>query len=140
MPKLSPFEGDLADLLIDRLNQIAMFDKKAMRDLIKARVPCNEHLAEHPSVQVQYEDGQGLVGILGILNGIVGAIPDGGLKGFGYISAVFDDQGNFERFRRTDGPPETLIEALDREVLKDLQAAIELPDPEKRGRIPDEPE
>lgn len=94
----------LADLIIERLNEIAMHDKEAMAKLIEQRVPCNEQLVEHPTVIAFADMGPPEVGMLGILNGIVGSIPDGPKKGWGYIAAVFDDDGHFLRFRRTDDP------------------------------------
>jgi hypothetical protein len=93
----------LADTIIERLNDIARTDPVAMDALIKARVPCNKAMAEHPTVQVTATDEGGIVGILGLLNGIVGVIPDGRPRhGWGYIAAEMDDRGAFVRFVRTD--------------------------------------
>lgn len=98
-------QEQLADLVIDRLNEIAKHDPEAIAKLIGQRVPCNDELADHPTVQVHQELGMTRVGMLGILNGIVGAIDkEGDLKGYGYIAAVYDDNGTFLRFRRTDDP------------------------------------
>jgi hypothetical protein len=91
-------------MLIDRLNEIAGADSKALGDLIEARVPCNEALADHPSVQVFAHEGPPTVGLLGILNGLVGTIDEGPRKGWGFIAAVFEDDGTFSHFRRTDAP------------------------------------
>jgi len=93
---------ELADLIIERLNEIASHDKAAMEQLIEERVPCNDQMADHPSVQVSVRNGTTMVGALGIINGVVGTIPAGPLKGWGYVAAVFDDDNNFVRFRRTD--------------------------------------
>ena len=94
---------ELATTLIVRLNQIAIHDSEAMGNLIESRVACNEGLADHPSVQVQINDDKSpVVGMLGILNGLVGKISDGPKKGFGLITAVFDDSNKFVKFKLTE--------------------------------------
>ena len=94
---------EMADLVIERLNEIASHDPMAMKDLIKSRVSCNERLADHPTVQVHQDRNHNTsVGFLGMLNGLVGTIPDGPLKGLGYVMAVFDAHGAFSHFRRSD--------------------------------------
>lgn len=96
----------LADYIIKFLNELAEADPALMHKLVETRVPCNEVIAEHPTVQVQkVEDGEYVVGLLGILNGIVGARPE---DGYGYIAANFeDDEGTkFTGFVRTP-PPKT---------------------------------
>jgi len=92
----------LANQLIDSLNEIAKHDPVAMGKLIEARVPCNEALADHPTVQVDAHEGSPTVGLLGILNGLVGTIDDGPKKGWGLITAVCEDGGSCRLFRRTD--------------------------------------
>jgi hypothetical protein len=98
------FKEAMADLLIERLNEIAGHDPVAMGKLIDARVPCNDALADHPSVQVHDfdDDKPPVVGMLGILNGLVGTIDDGPKKGWGFITAVCEDDGSVSGFRRTD--------------------------------------
>ena len=93
---------DLADLLIERLNEITKHDAVALGKLIGARVECNKHLLEHPTVQVATHDGPTKVGLLGILNGLVGTIDDGPRTGSGLITAVCEDDGSLVRFRRTN--------------------------------------
>lgn len=99
-------EQDLADYIIAQLNEISQTDPTAMEWLINNRITCNEALADHPTVQVHAHDGKPpMVGMLGIINGIVGAIGEGEhMAGFGYIAAVYDDDDNFVRFRRTNDP------------------------------------
>lgn len=99
-----------ADYIIAFLNEVVKVDPKALAQLIETRVPCNEILAKHPSIQVNALDSDDLekgfeVGFLGVLNGMVGTIPEGGEKaGWGYIAAVFEDDGSLSGFRRTDDP------------------------------------
>lgn len=96
-------QEELADLLIERLNEIASHDPKWMRAMIEERVPCNKALADHPTVLVGEHDGEIKAGLLGLLNGLVGTIPSGKRKGWGFIVAVFaDDTGAFQKFQRTD--------------------------------------
>jgi hypothetical protein len=73
------------------LNTLVALDPDAMMALVESRVPCNEVLADHPTVQVHVgEGGQPMVGLLGILNGLVGD---------GRLCAVYDDNGRLLRFR-----------------------------------------
>lgn len=96
-------EQDLADHIINQLNEIARTDPTAMEWLIANRITCNEALANHPTVQVLAPPGEKpKVGMLGIINGIVGAISNEPLKGYGYIGIILEDDGSFVKFIRTD--------------------------------------
>jgi hypothetical protein len=120
-------DEELAAELITRLNRLC--EDPAVREdigkLINVRVPCSEATAAHPSIQVQTDDGttaktllgwlgipatlknvvsQGPhVGFLGILNGLVGTIPDEPMAGWGHIAAVFTDDGKLTHFRSPIG-------------------------------------
>jgi len=104
-------DPELADALIERLNAIIQ-DPKVRGDverLIEERILVSEQTAAHESIQVQQNAaGDAVLGFLGLLNGAVGTIKDGSLKGWGYVAAVFDDGGRLERFRRTDAKPPVL--------------------------------
>lgn len=68
------------------LNEIHRLDPTVLQELVTHRVPCNEALANHPTVQVglvDVQDGKFEVGILGIINGLFG-VDD---KGWGFIAA-----------------------------------------------------
>ncbi len=92
-----------ADYIVAFLNELVKVDPKALQALITARVECNEIIAKHPSVQVQEMDGTYQLGILGLLNGLVGAGEN-----FGYIAATFDkEEGVLQGF--TLIPPESSI-------------------------------
>ena len=96
----------LADFFIERLNEIAQADPEAMGKLIATRVPCNEALADHPTVQVRALKGEPpAVGVLGLLNGLVGIIEDGPRKGYGLITAIVENDGTCRGFRRTEENP-----------------------------------
>lgn len=101
MPNIS--NTDLADVLIERLNAL-ISDPDVCKDvsrLIEQRVPCSQKTAEHPTIQVNSGARNRTVGFLGLLNGIVGVLPDGPHQGWGFIMAVIDDNGQFVRFERT---------------------------------------
>lgn len=84
---------------IDYLNELIELDKPAIAALIANRVPCNEVLAHHPTVQVRAQNGGFHVGILGILNGLFGTLENG----WGPITFVFED-GDLQGVRLTDEP------------------------------------
>ena len=75
---------DVSKRIIKTLNEALKLDKSAVVELLETRVPCNEDLANHPTIQVTHENK---VGLLDILNGIVGVKSNG----WGYITAVFKD-------------------------------------------------
>lgn len=68
------------------LNEMLAADCKATTNLVESRVPCNEILADHSTIQVGTDSNGFRVGLLGVLNGIFGTMEDGG----GPIAAVFD--------------------------------------------------
>jgi len=70
------------------LNEAVAADAVAVASIVAQRVPCNDALVAHPTIQVgsDHPGGPVVVGLLGILNGIFGVAPDG----FGAIAAVFD--------------------------------------------------
>jgi hypothetical protein len=91
----------VADALVAFLNSLVEIDQYAVHELISCRVPCNRQMAEHPSVQVAaagdevfVPPGQFRVGMLGVLNGFMGAAV-------GVICADFDARGRLVGFRRT---------------------------------------
>lgn len=84
----------LALEVIAYLNEILALDPEAILALCEHRVPATARLANHETTQVS-----GLqVGLLGILNGLVGVRDDQ----WGYITAVYDDTtGKLTRFELT---------------------------------------
>jgi hypothetical protein len=79
---------------VNLLNSALQCDPEAVRALLEHRVPCNNALADHPTIQVGDIDGQRRVGILGLLNGIFGTDE----RGWGYIGAQFDDADKLTHF------------------------------------------
>lgn len=75
------------DDAIALLNSMVKADPKATEALVEQRIPCNEALAEHPTIQVVGGEGPNppKVGLLGVINGMFG-IDD---QGWGPIAAQF---------------------------------------------------
>ena len=100
-------DRELAARIVNLLNEVCETDRGAIDALVSHRVPCNESLAEHPTVQV----GPALndvgpdvsfgyvVGLCGILNGLCGVDENG----WGLIAYVQDEEGRIVRFRVRDG-------------------------------------
>ncbi len=77
---------ELAKDIIALLNECLEKDRPAVAALIANRVPCNQELADHPTVQAGAQHGGFHVGMLGILNGLCGTLENGS----GLITARFD--------------------------------------------------
>lgn len=91
---------------IDYLNGALKMDREAITALVEYRVPCNEELLSHRQLQAgDMPDGSPGVGMLGVINGIFGTIKDGPRAGWGFITAVFDDEGKLTHFMRTEENP-----------------------------------
>jgi len=98
---------DAVDQAIEVLNRIHKADPTVMQSLIFHRVPCNQLVADDPTVQV----GRGVnlstgweVGILGIINGLFGSDE----HGWGHIYANFDSNNSDAKllnFSRIPQPP-----------------------------------
>jgi hypothetical protein len=93
-------DSELADILIARLNKL-IEDPHVRADidvLIDVRVPVCPATREHPTI-VTYDE---CVGTLGLLNGLMSHVGgEGEYKGYGRITAEYDDDENLLRFRRT---------------------------------------
>jgi hypothetical protein len=96
------------DDVVQFLNSLLKVDPQAISALFdRGRVPCNQALADHPTVQVN----EGGVGPLGILNGIFGTYEDG----WGPILMVVEDDGTISCFARVRprSPDESPEDAFD---------------------------
>jgi hypothetical protein len=91
------FTSQVIRSIVNGLNEMLATDRDAIEALVEYRVGCNEAMSDHPTVQVGDEG----LGMLGVINGLVGAIPSGPRKGWGYITAVYCDDGNLLRFEAT---------------------------------------
>jgi hypothetical protein len=85
---------------IEVLNRIHEADPTVMPALIQLRVPCNEAVADDPTVQVYGGTGmEPTVGILGVLNGVFGCRPE---TTRGYIGAQYAPNGELIGFVLTE--------------------------------------
>jgi len=78
-----------AEHLVTFLNECFKTDPEAIKSLFAHRVPVNEAMADHPTVQVSPGDPP-TMSILGLLNGFVGVIP--GTDSIGYVCGNYDDE------------------------------------------------
>lgn len=78
------------DDLIAFLNDALDFDRVAVSKLFLHGVPCNETMANHPTIQTGTDKATGAprVRLLGLLNGYCGTIEGGDRHGWGPIAAV----------------------------------------------------
>jgi hypothetical protein len=82
---------------IKLLNDAFDSDPDAISKLFAYRVPCNEKLADHDTIQVREEDdGTYSLSVLGILNGLFGKDA----KGVGYIKAEIEDGEDLQGFHK----------------------------------------
>jgi hypothetical protein len=82
------------------LNDMLRLDSSATAIMIGVRQPVNDALAQHPDIQAHgTPEGVFLVGMLGVINGLFGASD--GIPGWGAVTAVYDKDGNLDRFVRT---------------------------------------
>lgn len=82
-------DQELAQKVVDFLNELIALDRPAIAALCNIRVPCSEALANHPTVQAGPQHGGYNVGMIGVLNGLCGAYPDT----WGAIAAIFEVNG-----------------------------------------------
>lgn len=98
---MSGGRGAVAEWAVAVLNEALVADPAAVYALLCNRVPCNETLAAHPTIQVGRVPGMDHalyhVGMLGVLNGVIEAAtgqriaakydPLGSLLGFVVVEA-----------------------------------------------------
>jgi hypothetical protein len=89
------FNQESAQQAVDVLNQALAADPKAIQLLFDYRVSVGDTVADHESIMVRTKQGKHTLGVLGLLNGILGLNE----KGTGPVMAEIDDNGMIERFR-----------------------------------------
>jgi hypothetical protein len=77
---------------IEVLNDALERDPIAITQLVNLRVDCNSQLVSHPTIQSSVYHGTSKVGVLGLINGIVGNSPSGVIGAKGSIER---DTGQF---------------------------------------------
>jgi hypothetical protein len=93
----------LAQRIVNVLNEAFAADADAMHNLIETRVPINDKLAHHPTIQCVAIDERGVkpryaFGILGLLNGLCGVNE----HGWGPVAASFNDDVNSPSFGKLE--------------------------------------
>lgn len=94
-----PTDDDIVlSRVVEVLNRALDADADAITDLLEHRVPCNDELAEDPTIQAVVDQaamvvgepaGPWTVGMLGVLNGICGVHEDGPEEGWGKLSVSY---------------------------------------------------
>lgn len=92
--------SEIASHVVSVLNRALKADPIAMYHLFSHRVPCNAALTMDETIQVRQEPTQDTVGILGLINGLLGVDE----RGYGPITAVVsdDDDNRIFEFRLTE--------------------------------------
>jgi hypothetical protein len=70
---------------IEVLNEALKRDPLAITQLVNLRVDCNTQLVNHPTIQSSIYHGVTKVGVLGLINGVVGNSPSGVIGAEGSI-------------------------------------------------------
>ena len=70
---------------IEVLNDALKRDPIAITQLVNLRIDCNAQLVNHPTIQSSVYHGVSKVGLLGLVNGIVGNSPSGVIGAEGSI-------------------------------------------------------
>ena len=89
------------DDVIGLLNEVFRLDPVAANAFVENRSPCNEAIADHPTIQVVTRDGVPHFGPLGLLNGLFGVDE----RGYGPIASYYDDLGKLTGFGRAPTDP-----------------------------------
>ena len=79
------------------LNDALTRDARAITELVNQRVECTSKLVSHPLIQSGVYEGVAKVGILGLINGIIGDSPTGVI---GAEGAFDKETGRFLRIKR----------------------------------------
>lgn len=96
--------------VITLLNTALQQDPVWMKSLLNTRIPCNETLANHPTIQCRgTTPGQYATGFFGLLNGFFGVDENG----YGILAMEIDrSTGNIQRFCKYSYPTKYLAPAL----------------------------
>jgi len=91
----------LINVVVSRLNAILDQDPGAMKDLLEKRVPTTPNTYDGDVVTHKNDDGY-FIGMLEVLNSIIGPIPEGPKEGQQFIVALYDCTGALRKFARND--------------------------------------
>ena len=79
------------------LNEALELDPSAITELVNLRVGCNKGLTNHATIHVGVYDGVAKVGVLGLINGVIGNSPSGVIGAKGSIDG---QTGRFVRVQK----------------------------------------
>ena len=82
---------------LEVLNDALKRDPAALTQLVNLRVDCNADLVDHPLIQSAVYLGVAKVGVLGLINGVVGNSPSGVIGAEGSIDR---ETGQFIQIRK----------------------------------------
>ena len=94
--------ADTVTKALQILNEALALDPEAITQLVNLRVECNPGLAAHQTIQVGAYDGIAKIGVLGLINGVIGDSPTGVIGGKGRIdiaTGLFTDLRAFVDLR-----------------------------------------
>ncbi len=80
--------ADTVTKALQVLNEALALDAEAITRLVNLRVECNPGLATHQTIQVGAYDGIAKVGVLGLINGVIGDSPTGVIGAKGRIDSA----------------------------------------------------
>lgn len=83
----------VAQHAVNVLNEALAADPATISALVDFRIPCNQKLADHPTIQVAGPEDKPRVGLLGIINGMVSRQT--GHK----VAAAFDENNKLLGFQ-----------------------------------------
>ena len=93
----------LINVVVSRLNAILDQDPDAMKDLVEKRVPVAPATYDEDVVVVIHKNNDGyFIGMLEVINSILGPIPEGPKEGQQFIIALYDCSGALRKFARND--------------------------------------
>lgn len=91
---------EIADRIVIVMNELLSLDPDAISELVHARVKCKSQMASHARVQMVADaDSSHMLGIMGILNGVIGTDDecviasvgdDGKVIGFSHVTSHHD--------------------------------------------------
>jgi hypothetical protein len=91
----------LINVVVGRLNAILDQRPDVMKELLENRVPVSPSYYDEDVVTYKNDDGY-FIGMLEIINSILGPIPEGPKEGKEFIVALYDCSGALRKFARND--------------------------------------
>lgn len=91
----------LINVVVGRLNAILDQSPGSMKELLENRVPVSPGYFDEDVVIHKNDDGY-FIGMLEVINSILGPIPEGPKEGKQFIVALYDCSGELKKFARND--------------------------------------